>query len=430
MFREVEDKIPQKLCARGQARRREVRQMLLTSLQITRTHCTTLTEFHLFWTCLFQDLTSAGESDVVEYLRKTYFFHLPVEVARTQYGLTSPIHCAEGILCAAWWGAYCRVQPGSASGTQSLEVCHQHSFRDALVDEAGNQLSHLPPGQFFSHMQEVLQVQGRQLRKRSDPLPDYPRSRDALTVSSDRLAFIGRSTAVELHDKKHLIHKVPLDDSVAFVLPRTLLEWRQAPSKKDSASASDDEAGSWEQIPEKSITLSKAKARLIVQMAVELDCTKLQSLWTKAKVWQTGVATWLQHRERFVVVLTGPIADRYWMVGQKDLYLCACKYFAVSGRCEHEQCIHYMLDTGNIDLRVVGCKGGRPPKPVSSNRGWSSAALRWTSEREQECELQRREAKRQATAFAPQPPANISRLMLYPMPLPKGAGKQRQRQLQ
>ena len=200
MFREVEDKIPQKLCARGQARRREVRQMLLTSLQITRTHCTTLTEFHLFWTCLFHNLTSAGGSDVVEYLRKTYFFHLPVEVARTQYGLTSPIHCAEGILCAAWWGAYCRVQPGSASGTQSLEVCHQHSFRDALVDEAGNQLSHLPPGQFFSHMQEVLQVQGRQLRKRSDPLPDYPRSRDALTVSSDRLAFIGRSTAVELHD--------------------------------------------------------------------------------------------------------------------------------------------------------------------------------------------------------------------------------------
>ena len=109
MFREVGDKIPQKLCARGQARRREVRQMLLTSLQITRTQCTTLTEFHLFWTCLFHDLMSAGESDVVEYLRKTYFFHLPVEVARTQYGLTSPIHCAEGILCAAWWGAYCAV---------------------------------------------------------------------------------------------------------------------------------------------------------------------------------------------------------------------------------------------------------------------------------------------------------------------------------
>ena len=251
----------------------------------------------------------------------------------------------------------------------------------------------------------------RQLRKRSDP---HPRSRDALTVSSDRLAFIGRSTAVELHDKKGLIHKVPLGDSVAFVLPRTLLEWRQAHSKKDSTSASDDDAGSWEEIPGKSITLSKAKARLIVQMAVELDCTKLQSLWTKAKVWQAGAldsldfATWLQHRERFVVVLTGPIADRYWMVGQKDLYLCACKYFAVSGRCEHEQCIHYMLGTGNIDLRVVGSKGGRPLKPVSSNRGWSSAALHWTREREQECELQRKEAKRQATAFAPQPPARIS----------------------
>ena len=112
----------------------------------------------MFWTCLFNDLTSAGESDLVEYFRKTYFFHLAVEVARAQYGLTSPIHCAEGILWAAWWGAYCRVQPGSASGTQSLEVCHLHAFRDALVDEAGNQLSHLPPGQFFSRMQEVLQA--------------------------------------------------------------------------------------------------------------------------------------------------------------------------------------------------------------------------------------------------------------------------------
>ena len=57
------------------------------------------------------------------------------------------------------------------------------------------------------------------------------------------------------------------------------------------------------------------------------------------------------------------------------LYFCNCKCFAVAGRCEHEQSVHHILGTGDIDLTVVGQQPGKPPLPVPSKRGWSFVAL-------------------------------------------------------
>ncbi|CAE7588136.1 unnamed protein product, partial [Symbiodinium sp. CCMP2456] len=47
-----------------------------------------------------------------------------------------------------------RVQLGSASGTQPVEISQLHGFRDALVDERGVQLKGLGPKRFFTRMAE------------------------------------------------------------------------------------------------------------------------------------------------------------------------------------------------------------------------------------------------------------------------------------
>ena len=60
------------------------------------------------------------------YLRGTYFFKLSSTVGRSQYSVTYAQDAGQGILCAAWWPAYTRVQPTSASGRQTVEAGNAH----------------------------------------------------------------------------------------------------------------------------------------------------------------------------------------------------------------------------------------------------------------------------------------------------------------
>ena len=73
--------------------------------------------------------------------------------------------------------------------------------------------------------------------------------------------------------------------------------------------------------------------------------------------------TWHRYRSSFVVVLVGDLPRKYCVADRAGLHVCPCRYFAVSGRCEHEQCVRRILGTGNIDLSTVGqWRGGRPPQ--------------------------------------------------------------------
>ena len=73
------------------------------------------------------------------------------------------------------------------------------------------------------------------------------------------------------------------------------------------------------------------------------------------------------------------MAARYWLVpnATSSLNLCPCHYFAITGRCEHEQCGHAILGAGSIDLAVVGRQPGRPAQlvNVASPRGTCAAAV-------------------------------------------------------
>ena len=114
-----------------------------------------------------------------------------------------------------------------------------------------------------------------------------------------------------------------------------------------------------------------------------------------------------------VVVLTGAIATKHWYADATDLYLCSCTYFAVSGRCEHEQCIHGLLDTGGLDMETLGARTRRGRKAqniVACPRGLSSAAVLGRHETAAEAEAQAAQRKRMATGRAPQPPAKGLRI--------------------
>ena len=84
MFKDVQANIPGKLHARGQARKRLLK-MLLRSFQDSRSHCSTLAAFHVYWTFLFESLAAKGEDEVIAYLKGQYFFTLSEQDAKDQY---------------------------------------------------------------------------------------------------------------------------------------------------------------------------------------------------------------------------------------------------------------------------------------------------------------------------------------------------------
>jgi hypothetical protein len=423
MLTEVKKNIPGRFKGSNAKHKQKLLKNTIALLMRTRTFCTTLAEFHLIWSMFFQKLGSEGELDAVEYLRGTYFFYLPEESAKTQYSCTNVVFGEKGVLCAAWWGAYCRQQPGSASGTQSLEACHLHGFRDGLVDEKGDQVDHLPPVQFFKAMGRILRLQGQLLRKRTTRFPDYPTGKDPTSANSECLKNIGRSTALELLKQKDVISRVVLTDGVAFVMPRTLLTWVwDAPPEDDSDDASDPKcSGDWKPKAIAALRVAPDLAQDLGTMAVTTDCQALLTtfhrrsivFWDAAGAQSLDVDKWMELRYEKVVVLTGAIATKHWYADATDLYLCPCTYFAVSGRCEHEQCIHSYLETGGLDMETLGQRSRRGRKPTSSvtcPRGLSSAAVLGRREAAAEAEAEAVQRKRVATGRAPQPPAKSLRI--------------------
>ncbi|OLQ05858.1 Ankyrin-1 [Symbiodinium microadriaticum] len=115
----------------------------------------------------------------------------------------------------------------------------------------------------------------------------------------------------------------------------------------------------------------------------------------------------IRYRSNFVVVVTGELPCMYWLTTCSDLYICSCKYFAVSGRCEQEQCVHHILHTGDIDLTLVGQVAGRQPRDRHSKRGWSSAALYWSGQAADKEEKKQQDAKRRTTVFLPAAPCSL-----------------------
>ena len=375
----LKEQLPEKLTVVNAAGEKKHLDEILWRVRLTRTYCTTLTEFHHFWLQTFKQMEEWGEHAALEYLRGTYFFKVPRDIARAQYRCTRAVteQPGDGLYCAYWWCSYARLQPGSASGSQALESFHAHEFRGSFVDPStGQQLGHLEPPLFLQALQETVIYQGRQLAKAGD-LFDRPNGTDPVTRNSDELRQLGRSTALDLWAKsqscENVIHQISLPNlnGEAFVLPRSLLY-----------TANGD--GTWADVPEDKVILTAVEARRCAAMAVENDGRELIQMWRQIGILnqRRGEAgsdfsfkVWKRFRYHHLAVLHGPFVEEMWRTptAGSPFYLCPCLPFALHGRCEHDQCI--MAVQGHIDLRVPGNQTrGRPMRPRYIFRGCSSGA--------------------------------------------------------
>ena len=153
-----------------------------------------------------EKFTAKLPGDAVEYLTLEYFpiFLLKLRlISHIEYGLSSSCHGEDGVLPAAWWGAYWRVQP--------------LGLRNAFARS-------LPLALFFamhSWTKTVKKLHAFKAcstpRREQASFPDCPGSRDPLSASSERLRNVGRSNAVQLFAKQAYASGSPCPMSAVIV---------------------------------------------------------------------------------------------------------------------------------------------------------------------------------------------------------------------
>ena len=74
---------------------------------------------------------------------------MPTDVAAAQYGVTNIINGANGVVCAAWWGGYQRLQPGSYSGTKEIETFHGKDLKGTFETPDGKSIRAADPPTFL-----------------------------------------------------------------------------------------------------------------------------------------------------------------------------------------------------------------------------------------------------------------------------------------
>jgi len=371
----IKENLPAYLQHRNDDGEKKYYKDILRAIRRSRTHCTTLTEFHHFWHYFFDQLQHEwDEAEAADYLQRTYFFGLPRDIAREQYGVHYPI--GEGdVICAAWWGAYCRLQPGSASGTQALEAFHAHEFHSTFVDSEGKPLTHLDIDGYLSGLQGHVLYRGRQSRKTDSTMPDRPAGPDPLSKNSTGLQNVGRSTAKDLWEA-HRAHTGVVQEvetplfGTAHVMPRSLLRKRSLPDQDEE----------WEPVPIQELITPPDMAKDCVNMATEGNGRQLRELWWKSGILikqrrgRTGfsLARWAHYRYHRVVVLGNPLSCRYWHSPGCDLRLCSCTPFAICGHCEHEHLADcFATDAGALDV-PGNQRRGRPCHMNFATRGVSA----------------------------------------------------------
>ena len=145
---------------------------------------------------------------------------------------------------------------------------------------------------------------------------------------------------MELLKQKNLIHRIPLDNGLAFVMPRTLLKWQWNSEKSEEI---DCWEGSWQPKTFDARPVSLQDAQAIAELGAGGDCQKVlnllcslgvvtQKLEGEATAYSLQSEVFLQKRADVVAVLTGNVTANYWFSQPRDLYLCGCTYFAVTGR--------------------------------------------------------------------------------------------------
>ncbi|CAE7442976.1 unnamed protein product [Symbiodinium microadriaticum] len=307
--------------------------------------------------------------------------------AREQYRVTNPILTDDGhVLCASWWASYTRLQPGSASSTQSVEAYHASGGRTALVATLDKQaasrnrpaeLRRLAPLPFFQALQEAVTAIGQQVLKRPPhSLIDLPDREDPVVRSDSRLALVGRSIAAELFKRRDQIRAVSLaPDSTAFVLRRSLLRWdpdETLPAK-----------GTYHALLLAENAIAVADAQDCARMATETDGHALMQVWQRRKIvsgrvtstYALNLQQCMHFRYDIVVVLSGAAASSLWSIPLHRC-LCPCLPFALGATCEHARVVTSIIANDRSLEVVAETRVGRPLSvSYSASRGATSGQL-------------------------------------------------------
>ncbi|CAE8635708.1 unnamed protein product [Polarella glacialis] len=339
-------------------------QQVYNALIRSRTYCTTLAEFHLFWILFFDQMVrpvrQGGWDEKVSFVQlgglPTHACSLGQHVARNRSKRSMRM---------------CFGLPWSTKEEDSWHTCSRICFSNIL-------------------------------------LIDRPNRDDPVARSGDILNKIGRSTAVQLNACPEWIHQVSLPGEAgqAFVMPRSLLRWQLKSAARGAAS----DQGDWVPVDAGQLQCDSSMAQTMARMSVEKDGQLLLRLWK-----ETGIATatragsltfdvkkWYFYRYHKVVVLTGPEADRIWRAPHSDNFLCPCLPFALGARCEHGRCAQSRSRPGDLTLTIVGStKTGRLAKPIFSARGMSFAMVLQAGAAAERQAATIKAARSQQTSFPP-----------------------------
>ena len=202
MWQGIKRTLPSHLSGSSESQKHRLQQVA-SAVCITRTKCATLTEFHTFWAHM---LVAAAASKGAIWV--------PRLSARQQWRFMC---CVVGLIrtAAAWvciWVAGSGVFP-----RKCLAACAGGLLRPALDPRGASAV--------FEAFGRAAKAHGREYQQ-IDSLSDRPNMADRTVRSGTMLAKVGRSTAVQLFQRKDLVHRIEAQGcSCAYVLPQSLLHW-------------------------------------------------------------------------------------------------------------------------------------------------------------------------------------------------------------
>ncbi|CAE7324102.1 unnamed protein product [Symbiodinium sp. CCMP2592] len=286
----------------------------------------TLLLFHKISSLLFAalEVQEPSEKKAVAAMQKHYFTKLGRAQAPADLDFSGAF-----MWCADWWTGLQRSQPGSASGTQAQESWRRHKLKKAM-GKLRNSLDTV-----VQKLNNFTQVRLEQLQAKAAPLPDVPQEPfpDRFVLwDSTALTAEGRSSASQYH-RCRAFDVYSSGNTTCFAMKRTL------------ASYSPD-AGAWSRTPDEDVepvpagtakallAILEAKSPASLDDALKHMCENTLDLQALVK----SVA-------KYVVVVVGPAAARWWQRGHshdaegENPYLnvaCAfCNIFCLHGSCEH-----------------------------------------------------------------------------------------------
>ena len=225
--------------------------------------CESLTEFHMFWSMVFERADSWEEGQALKVFQAEYFWRVSTRDAARHYGCSNVPLSTKGVWMAGWWSGMDRIQPGFASGSQAQESWHKAVILRIFLDEDQCPLRRGTPEEVLRAMGNAVSTLGNEFRhqKTWHDTPHGVKAVDPVATSSTKLPSMGRTSAAAFFAKQDYIHKFQDAECrvKTFVMPLTF--WGRPETPNDPPVA----------LPDDDVRICAAKAEVLSRLAGETD---------------------------------------------------------------------------------------------------------------------------------------------------------------